>query len=110
MYNVSETFKNKILEDDRLLDIKVDIEHEQGEIELEIEDISLGGFTYNSKTQSGDDFTIGGTVASDISISFFNNEEFSDIDFTGAIISPKIGLLLNDSNEDSESIFNPPTT
>ena len=73
MYPVSELYKSKIERDGRILDIKIIIDHHEGSIELTNDDLSMGSLTYNSSTQSGENFTIGGTVASDLSFAIMQN-------------------------------------
>lgn len=73
MYPVSELYKSKIERDGRILDSKIIIDHHEGSIELTNDDLSMGSLTYNSSTQSGENFTIGGTVASDLSFAIMRN-------------------------------------
>ena len=100
MYPVSELYKSKIEQDGRVFETKIIIDHELGSLELSDNDLSLGGLTYNSSTQSGDDFTIGGVVANDISLSIRRVDDTLDnVNFEGAIIRPSVGL------EVSEGVF-----
>lgn len=97
MYPTSAEYKNAISKSNREFESHIIIEHERGTLELSNKDLSLGGLTYTDSTQSGSDFTIGGVVASTISFSIFNKPEYETIDFTGAIIRPRIGLKLPDN-------------
>lgn len=72
MYPTSDTYKEKVKELDRVWETKVDIEHEKGTLHLTDKDISLGGLSVTEKTQPGEDFTVGGTVASDLSLKILN--------------------------------------
>jgi len=100
VYPVSELYKSKIEQDGRVFETKIIIDHELGSLELNNDDLSLGGLTYNSSTQSGDDFTIGGVVANDISLSIRRVDDTLDnVNFEGAIIRPSVGL------EVSEGVF-----
>ncbi|MCR2043181.1 hypothetical protein NSA23_03520 [Anaerosalibacter massiliensis] len=72
MYPTSDTYKEKVKELDRTWETKVDIEHEKGTLHLTDKDIALGGMSVTEKTQPGEDFGIGGTVASDLSLKILN--------------------------------------
>nr|DAT54001.1 MAG TPA: Minor structural protein 4 [Caudoviricetes sp.] len=72
MYPTNDTYKEKVKELDRVWETKVDIKHEKGTLHLDDKDISLGGMSVTEKTQPGEDFTIGGTVASDLSLKILN--------------------------------------
>ena len=103
MYPVSLEFKDRIKETNRLFDCQIEIQHEDGTLELDNEDLSIGSLVYNSATQSGEEFTIGGVVASNIELAIFNKPEYDSIDFSGAIIRVNVGLDI--SSEDSEDTY-----
>lgn len=93
MYPVTNLYKEKINEDDREFTCDIIIEHSQGTLNLTDEDLSMGSLTYTEATQSGDEYTIGSTVASDISFTIFNKPEYENIQFMGATVFVNIGLL-----------------
>ena len=72
MYPTSETYKEKIKELYQAWESRVDIEHSKGTLHLDDKDIALGGMSVTEKTQPGEDFGIGGTVASDLSLKILN--------------------------------------
>ena len=81
MYPVTDLYKEKINEDGREFTCNITIEHSQGTLELTDDDLSMGSLTYTEATQSGDEYTIGSTVASDISFTIFKKPEYEDIQF-----------------------------
>ena len=99
MYPVSDLYKEKINEDGREFTCNITIEHSQGTLELTDDDLSMGSLTYTEATQSGDEYTIGSTVASDISFTIFNKPEYDDIQFMGATVFVSIGLLVQEGIE-----------
>lgn len=92
MYPVSTDYKNKIKENNRLFECKIQIEHSQGTLYLDDKDLVAGSLTYTEASQTGEEFTIGGTVASDISFTILNKPEYHDITFMGATVFVNIGL------------------
>jgi len=94
MYPVSDLYKSKIQELERTFQIKIQIQHSQGVLNLTDKDIVSGSLTYTESSQAGEDFTIGGTVASEIEFSLLNKPEYTDIEFMGATVIVHIGLLL----------------
>ncbi|HZJ99461.1 MAG TPA: hypothetical protein VFC79_05625 [Tissierellaceae bacterium] len=82
----------KISESNRLFEINIRIEHNGDTFYLTDEDIEQGSFSYENSTQSGDDFTIGGTVASTIKFNLVNKAEYDGIDFVGARAYPTVGI------------------
>lgn len=92
MYPTSDTYKEKVKELDRVWESRVDIEHEKGTLRLDDKDIALSGLSVTEKTQPGEDFTAGGTVASDLNLKILNKPEYKDINFTGAKIKPYVML------------------
>lgn len=94
MYPVSATYKEKIKELDRVFEAKIQIQHSLGVLNLTDADIVGGSLVYNESSQAGEDFTIGGTVASDLEFSILNKPEYAGYDFMGATIIASIGLEL----------------
>ena len=72
MYPVSELFKEKIQLNNRLFEAHITINHSQGTLELTDADIMLGTLAYSESSQAGEEFTVGGTVASDIKFTILN--------------------------------------
>ena len=93
MYPVTDLYKEKINKDNREFTCDIIIEHSQGTLNLTDEDLSMGSLTYTEATQSGDEYTIGSTVASDISFTIFKKPEYEDIQFMGATVFVNIGLF-----------------
>lgn len=94
MYQVSELYKSKIQELERTFQIKIQIQHSQGVLNLTDKDIVSGSLAYTERSQAGEDFTIGGTVASELKFSLLNKPEYADIEFMGATVIVHVGLLL----------------
>ena len=94
MYNVSQGYKHKIGNLDRVFDIEIRIEHSKGTLVLGNKDIGQGSFKYRDGSQAGDEFTVGGTVASDIEFTLVRKEEYDDINFIGARVVPTIKFEL----------------
>lgn len=92
MYPVTELYKNKILENTRTFKTIVEIQHSTGVLFLYDKDLVSGVLEYTESSQSGDEFTIGSTVASDISLTLFNRPEYANINFMGATIIVTTGL------------------
>ena len=93
MYPVSDLYKQKIKENNRLFECKIQIEHSQGTLYLDDKDLVSGSLSFTEATQSGEEFTVGGTVASDISFTILNKPEYENIKFIGATVFVNIGLL-----------------
>jgi hypothetical protein len=99
LYPVSIDYKNKIQELDRVFGIEIRVEHSTGTLNLTDKDIELGSFIYRDGSQAGDEFTVGGTVASDIEFTLVNKEEYENINFIGAKVIPTIKLLMREGSE-----------
>lgn len=104
MYPVTELFKGKIKENNRMFKCKIQIQHSQGMLDLSDKDLILGSLSYSEGSQAGEEFTIGGTVASDLSFIIKNKPEYADIDFEGATVIPQVALLLS-VGLDTENYF-----
>lgn len=96
MYPVSLEYQDKIKENNRTFKAKIRINHSEGELVLTDKDISLGSLIYTEGSQAGEDFTIGGTVASDLSVTILNKPEYENIKFIGARITGTISLLVKE--------------
>ena len=96
MYPVSDLYKQKIKENNRLFECKIQIQHSKGVLELSDKDLVHGTLIYTEATQPGEEFTIGSTVASDISFTILNKLEYEDIVFMGATVLVNIGLQVQD--------------
>lgn len=96
MYTTSLEYKDKIKRIDRLFKIDVRIKHSKGILDLTDKDIMIGSTSYSEASQTGENFTIGGAVASTFSISILNKPEYEDINFMEAIITPTVSLLLQE--------------
>lgn len=94
MYPVSAAYKEKIKELDRVFEAKIQIQHSLGVLDLTDADIVGGSLVYNESSQTGEDFTIGGTVASDLTVSILNKPEYAGIEFMGATVLVSVGLEL----------------
>lgn len=99
MYPVSDLYKQKIKENNRLFECKIQIQHSKGVLELSDKDLAQGTLIFSESTQPGEEFTVGGTVASDISFSILNKPEYNDIQFMGATVLVNIGLLVQEGAE-----------
>jgi hypothetical protein len=100
MYPVTTEFQNKIKETTRTFKLLVQIQHSTGTLELSDKDIVGGSIIFAESTQTGDNFTIGGTVASTFEFELFRKPEHDLITFEGATVIPQVGLML--SEESSE--------
>lgn len=92
MYPVSLEYQEKIKENNRLLEAKIQIQHSKGVLNLSDKDLVTGTLIYTEGSQAGEEFTIGSTVASDISFTILNKSEYDDINFMGSMVTCSIGL------------------
>ncbi len=99
MYPVSELYKSKIKELERTFEARIQIQHSLGVLNLTDKDIVSGSLVYTESSQAGEDFTIGGTVASNVEFTILNKPEYADIEFMGATVIVHIGLLLAEDME-----------
>jgi|GEM_PF-1864241 len=99
MYPVSELYKSKIKELERTFEARIQIQHSLGVLNLTDKDIVSGSLVYTESSQAGEDFTIGGTVASNVEFTILNKPEYADIEFMGATVIVHIGLLLVEDME-----------
>lgn len=96
MYPVSELYKNKIQENSRTFKTIIEIQHSQGVLFLSDRDLALGTLVYTESSQAGEDFTIGSTVASNISFTILNKPEYDNINFSDARVTVTISLLIRE--------------
>ena len=94
MYPTSELYKSKIKELERTFEARIQIQHSLGVLNLTDKDIVSGSLTFTERSQAGEDFAIGGTVASDVEFAILNKPEYADIEFMGATVLVSIGLEL----------------
>lgn len=99
MYPVTQDFLNKIKENNRVFEAKIQIKHLTGVLEITDKDLVKGTLVYTEGSQSGEEFTIGSTVASDISFTILNKPGYEDIQFIGATVFCNIGLLVKEGAE-----------
>lgn len=104
MYPVTELFKTRIKETTRIFKLSVEIQHSTGVLELDDKDIVGGSVSFTENSQVGDDFNVGGVVASTFDIEIFRKLEHDLIKFEGATVVPQVGLLLS-SSVDAENYF-----
>ena len=97
MYNTSKLYKGKILENNRVFKLDIRIEHSKGTLKLTDKDIAQNTLVFEDATQSGDEFTVGGTFASNIDFTLVNKSEYENISFTGAKVYVNIGLLVREA-------------
>lgn len=96
MYPVSLDYQNKIKENDRLFESIIQIQHSTGVLNLSDKDLAVGTLTYTESSQAGEEFTIGSTVASDISFTILNKPEYENITFMGSTVTCSIGLQVKE--------------
>ncbi len=92
MYPVSTSYKSKIKELTRVFKAQLQIQHSLGVLDLTDADIVGGSLAYTEASQAGEDFTIGGVVASDLSVEILNKPEYATYNFMGATVLVSIGL------------------
>lgn len=97
MYPVSDLYKEKIKENNRVFQAKIQIQHSQGALELDDKDLVQGTLIFTEASQAGEEFTVGGTVASDIKFTIINKPEYENIQLMGATIFCNIGLLIQEA-------------
>jgi hypothetical protein len=104
MYPVTELFQQKIKENTRTFKLSVQIQHSTGVLELTDKDIVGGSIVFSESSQTGDNFTIGGIVASTFEFELLRKPEYSSIEFEGATVIPQVGLLIS-ASVDTENYF-----
>ena len=96
MYLVSDEYKTKIQELDRVFSIEIRIEHKDGTLILGDKELAQGSFNFFDGSQASDEFTVGGTVASHLEFTLVNKELYDDISFIGARVVPTIKFMLRE--------------
>ena len=104
MYPASAGFQSKILSTDRTFKLSVTIDHSGGTLNLTDADVALGSLSVIEKSQPTDEFSVGGVVASDLSIEILNKTGYDIINFTGAVVKPVVSLLTNSAPETWENV------
>ncbi|HZK00336.1 MAG TPA: hypothetical protein VFC79_10020, partial [Tissierellaceae bacterium] len=94
MFPVSAEYKDMIQENNRMFRVEIVINHSSGELILTDKDLMEGSLEVSEGTQSSQEFSVGGTVASDIKFTFVRKEEYDNIDFMGARINCRVGLRI----------------
>ncbi|HZJ99082.1 MAG TPA: hypothetical protein VFC79_03705, partial [Tissierellaceae bacterium] len=79
--------------------MEIIINHSSGELILTDKDLMEGSLEVSEGTQSSQEFSVGGTVASDIKFTFVRKEEYDDIDFMGARIKCHVGMLIRQGKD-----------
>ncbi|OZV10801.1 hypothetical protein CIW83_18460 [Tissierella sp. P1] len=96
MYPVSQDFQEKIKKRSGTFETKIQIQHSKGVLDITDKELAQGTLIYTESSQAGEEFTIGSTVASDISFTILNKEEYKDINFMRATVFCNIGLLVKE--------------
>ena len=131
MYPVTTLFKEKVKETTRTWKAQVDIQHSGGVLTLYDEDLISGTMKIEENSQSGQDFSVGGVVASNFEVTIKNKtdgitgtyivdnlniavddmlqpvdwyDEYNSISFEYATVIPQIGLLLDEENDTWEYV------
>lgn len=97
MYNASQEYWDKIKEQDRVFELNIRIEHENGTLKLTDEDIEMGSFKVIDSTQTGEDFTVGGTTAKHMEFTIVNKNKYEGVNFIGSKVIPTVSLLIEES-------------
>ena len=104
MWNVSEEFRKELLNDNVNYEISADITFSDGnKITVDRSNIWQNGLKTEKATSNSGNFDIGSAIVGKLTL-VLNNiyEEFSDYDFTGAVISNiKVGLKLKNGTTES---------
>ena len=104
MYPVSTIYKDKIQELNRDFRVDIVIHHSTGTLNLNNSDLVSNSLKYKESSQSGDDFTIGGVVASEISFDINKKPNYDSLKLVGATLEVDVELLLNEDTNYWETI------
>lgn len=131
MYPVTALFKKAIKKTTRTFRFSIAIYHSAGTLILEDKDIVLGSVQLTESSQAGEDFTVGGAVASTFQIDINNKtdgvdgdftvdnlniaaddmlrpvdyyDDYTGINFEGAILLPQVGLLIDEEKDTWEYV------
>lgn len=98
MLNISNQFQNELFNDNRDYLCYADITLADGTVlNLENEDIWTDSFSIEDAVSGTSSFDIGAAIINKLTLSINNiYEEYSEYDFTGAVVVPYIGLELSD--------------
>ena len=100
MINTSKEYNQKVLKD-RVFYCKADIELADGTtLTVTNDELMEGGWKYKDSTSGSGSFEIGAAIMNEFCLRLNNEKDnYSQYDFYGASIYPKIGLQLSDSIE-----------
>lgn len=100
MINTSKEYNQKVLKD-RVFYCKADIELADGTtLTVTNNELMEGGWKYKDSTSGSGSFEIGAAIINEFCLRLNNEKDnYSQYDFYGATIYPKIGLQLSDSIE-----------
>ena len=98
MLNISNQFKNELYDDNRNYMCYADITLVDGTVlNLKDKDIWTDSFSIEDAVSGTSSFDIGAAIINKLTLSINNiYEEYSEYDFTGAVVVPYIGLELSD--------------
>ena len=98
MLNISNQFKNELYDDNRNYLCYADITLVDGTVlNLKDKDIWTDSFSIEDAVSGTSSFDIGAAIINKLTLSINNiYEEYSEYDFTGAVVVPYIGLELSD--------------
>lgn len=101
MNHVSNEFRNQLYRDNRKYLLYVDIILEDGtNLPIENRDIWENGFKIEDATSGDSCFDIGASIINKFTLTLNNiYEKFSKYDFTDAVLTVQIGLLINGKTE-----------
>lgn len=99
MHNISSLFREEVEKGGRVFKLKTRIDFKDGSsMELDGKDFLTKGISLKDDTANGNSFGCGNIIAKQIDLSLNNyTGKFSDKDFEGAVIWPRIGLLVKQS-------------
>jgi hypothetical protein len=97
--NVSNEFKNAVKGDNRQFYAGAEITLFDGTV-LNLDNSKIRSLKIEDATSQDGSFTVGGVVVNKLSLTFNNfNDEYSEYDFTDAVIRPTVGLQLSETIE-----------
>jgi hypothetical protein len=99
MINVSSEFKTLIKGNDRKFYGGAEITLADATV-LTLDNTKIMSLKIEDMTSQNDEFTIGSAIINEMTLTINNlTEEFSDYDFTDAVIRPTVGLKLSETTE-----------
>ena len=100
MYPVTNEYKSAVNAADRKWKVRLNIETAFEVLELTENDIIERSLKLKDGVISGTEFSLGGVVAADFSVSIINRDgQYDFVQFNGAIIRPQIGLEVSGDYE-----------